>query len=171
MSEASRRPEPAPVPAEESAGPPEVVVLVGLQASGKSTLYRARFSGTHALVSRDLFRNNRRPARRQRELLAEALSRGRSVVVDTPTRPSPTAQRCWGWRASAVRGRRASTSSPTWAPRSRAARRDGRARVPVPAILATRKRLEPPSLAEGFDRLFEVEPDGQGSFRVREVTR
>jgi len=32
-------------------------------------------------------------------------------------------------------------------------------------------RLEPPSLAEGFDRLFEVEPDGQGGFRVREVTR
>jgi len=40
MSETSRRPEPAPVPAEESAGPPEVVVLVGLQASGKSTLFR-----------------------------------------------------------------------------------------------------------------------------------
>ncbi len=53
--------------------PPEVVVLVGLQGSGKSTFYRQRFAATHALVSRDLFRNNPRPSRRQRELLDGAL--------------------------------------------------------------------------------------------------
>jgi len=39
----------------------------------------------------------------------------------------------------------------------------------VPGILATAKRLAPPTLAEGFDRLFEVEVAGEGEFRVREV--
>ena len=34
--------------------------------------------------------------------------------------------------------------------------REGRERVPDVAIFAVRKRLEPPSVAEGFDRLFTV---------------
>ena len=44
----------------------ELVLFVGLQASGKSSFYRARFAGTHDLVSKDRFPNNRNPARRQR---------------------------------------------------------------------------------------------------------
>jgi len=47
----------------------ELVILVGLQASGKSTFYRRHLSGTHVLVSKDLLRNNRRPARRQVQLI------------------------------------------------------------------------------------------------------
>lgn len=60
----------------------ELVVFVGLQASGKSTFYRERFAASHVLVSKDLLRNNRRPQRRQMFLIAEALGAGRSVVVD-----------------------------------------------------------------------------------------
>src|SRR4051812_44216876 len=62
--------------------PMELVILCGLQASGKSTFYRAQLSGTHSLVSKDLLRNNRRPARRQIQLLILALEKGKSVVVD-----------------------------------------------------------------------------------------
>jgi predicted kinase len=67
----------------------EVVVLVGLQGAGKSTFYRARLAGRHALGSRDLFPSNRNPTRRQWQLVAEALAAGRSVVVDNinPTPP------------------------------------------------------------------------------------
>ena len=41
--------------------------------------------------------------------------------------------------------------------------REGRERVPDVAIFTARKRLEPPTLAEGFDRLFSV--------RMNEATR
>ncbi len=46
----------------------ELIVLVGLQGSGKTTFYRERFAATHEHVSKDNFRNNSRPARRQRHL-------------------------------------------------------------------------------------------------------
>src|SRR3954452_17195046 len=67
---------------------PELVVFIGLQGSGKSSFYHAHFAGSHDWVSKDRFPNNRNPARRQRQLVAEALGAGRPVVVDNtnPTR-------------------------------------------------------------------------------------
>ena len=52
----------------------ELVVLVGLQGSGKSSFFRHYFGvphagGRHAHVSKDLFPNNRDKARRQRVLI------------------------------------------------------------------------------------------------------
>ncbi len=60
----------------------ELVLFIGLQASGKSSFYRAHFAESHELVSKDRFPNNRNPRRRQRQLVAEALGAGRSVVID-----------------------------------------------------------------------------------------
>src|SRR5262245_54473956 len=135
----------------------ECVILVGLPASGKSSFFRERFAGTHDHVSKDLMRNNPRPQRRQERLIAESLSLGRSVVVDN-TNPSVAE------RAAIIRVARAHGADvvgfffPSEARdalrRNRA--RQGRERVPDVAIFTTRKRLEPPSLAEGFDRLFRV---------------
>jgi predicted kinase len=67
----------------------ELVILVGLQASGKSTFFRERFAATHEHVSKDLFRNNRNRNRRQRELVEAALGAGCPVVVDNT---NPTVQ-------------------------------------------------------------------------------
>src|SRR4051794_3925097 len=66
---------------------PEVIVLIGLQGAGKSTFRAQRFDTTHVVVSKDRFRNNRRPERRQQRLMGEALAAGRSVIVDN-TNPS-----------------------------------------------------------------------------------
>jgi predicted kinase len=60
----------------------ELVLLVGLQGSGKSTFCRTHYAATHVLVSKDRFRNNRRPQRRQMQLIEQALKEGSSVVVD-----------------------------------------------------------------------------------------
>jgi len=60
----------------------ELVVFVGLQASGKSTFFRERFAESHQHVSKDLFPNNRNKIRRQEHRLRAALSVGRCVVVD-----------------------------------------------------------------------------------------
>ena len=49
--------------------PAELVVLVGLQASGKSTFCRERFAATHVHVSKDELRNVRQREARQRELV------------------------------------------------------------------------------------------------------
>ncbi|GLV59407.1 hypothetical protein KDH_62340 [Dictyobacter sp. S3.2.2.5] len=60
----------------------DVCIFIGLQASGKSTFFRERFAATHDYVSKDLLRNNRRPGRRQLQLVEEALQAGHSVVID-----------------------------------------------------------------------------------------
>lgn len=157
-------------PAPGDAARPEVVVLVGLQASGKSTFGRERFGATHVLVSRDLFRNHPRPARRQRELIAEALRAGRSVLVDnTSPTPADRAAVLEVARAHGAGARCFFFPPDVRASIARNAARQGRARVPVVGILATAKRLVPPALAEGFDRLVEVRLDGHGCFVERDV--
>src|SRR5688572_26774382 len=67
--------------------PPELIIFVGLQASGKSTYYQANFAATHVHVSKDLMKPRNRDAK-QLEMIEEALSHGRSVVVDN-TNPTP----------------------------------------------------------------------------------
>lgn len=136
---------------------------MGLQGAGKSTFYRQRFAATHALVSRDAFRSNPRPARRQRELVLAALAGGRPVVVDN-TSPTPAD------RAAIVEvAREAGVPAVCFyfepdvkASIARNAGREGKAKVPVVAILATRKRLVPPSPAEGFERLYVVRATAAG---------
>lgn len=135
----------------------ECVILIGLPASGKSTFYRERFAGTHDLVSKDAMRNNRQPQRRQEQLISEALGHGRSVVVDN-TNPRVvdrasiiTIARRFG---ADVAGYFFPTEAAVALRRNRG--RQGRDRVPDIAIFVAKKRLDPPTYAEGFDELFTV---------------
>ncbi len=135
----------------------ELVVFVGLQGSGKSTLYATRFAATHALVSKDRMRNNPNPERRQRQLIEEHLSAGRSVVVDN-TNPTPAVRaplielgRRFGARVVAY-----FMESTVQESLARNANREGKAKVPDVAIYATAKKLVPPTLEEGFDALYRA---------------
>lgn len=135
----------------------ECVILIGLPAAGKSTFFRERFAGTHDHVSKDLLRNNRRPQRRQEQLIAESLAAGRSVVVDN-TNPSA------GVRASLIQVARTYGAevvgyfflSDARDALRRNRTRKGRERVPDVAIFTVRKHLQPPTPGEGFDRLYAV---------------
>ncbi len=142
----------------------ECVILIGLPASGKSTFFRERFAGTHDHVSKDLLRNTRQPQRRQDQLIAASLASGRSVVVDN-TNPSAAVRApliaLARKHGAEVTGYFFVTEAGDAQRRNRA--REGRERVPDVAIFTVRKRLEPPTMAEGFDRLFSV--------RVNEVDR
>jgi len=142
----------------------ECVILIGLPASGKSTFFRERFAGTHDHVSKDLLRNNRQPQRRQEQLIAASLASGRPVVVDN-TNPSAAVRApiiaLARQHGAEVTGYFFVTEAGDALRRNRA--REGRERVPDVAIFTVRKRLEPPTMAEGFDRLFSV--------RVNEAAR
>ena len=148
----------------------ECVILIGLPASGKSTFFRERFAGTHDHVSKDLLRNNRQPQRRQDQLIAASLASGRSVVVDN-TNPTVAARApviALARRHGAeVTGYFFVTEAGDALRRNRA--REGRERVPDVAIFTVRKRLEPPTIAEGFDRLYSVRMnEGERTFDVME---
>ncbi|MFD3534755.1 AAA family ATPase [Streptomyces sp. NPDC058664] len=177
----SAPPEPPPHERTASGGPPggppdagvlDVAVLVGLQASGKSTFYGQLLAGRYALVSKDLFpRAARRKQERQMRLVEAELAEGRSVAVDN-TNPSSDE-----WRplvsAAHVHG---ATVTAYWFPpdiagsQRRNATRQGRERVPDVGILATFTRLRRPTPGDGFDAVYEVRFDGRGGFLVRPDT-
>jgi predicted kinase len=136
----------------------EVVVLIGFQGAGKTTFYEQRFAGTHALVSKDRLRNNRRPERRQQRLIFEALAAGRSVVVDN-TNPS-VAERATILAVAQEAGARVVGYLFTSSLDECRARNDGRPperRVPEVGLAAAARRFERPTRAEGFDELWAVE--------------
>jgi predicted kinase len=136
---------------------PELVILIGLQASGKSTFRRMHFDATHVIVSKDLFRNNRAPQRRQMLLVAEALSTNRSVVVDNtnPERKDREALIEVARRFDArVRGFFLDSVFEECLQRNHA--RAGKSRVPDVGLYATAKVMRKPSYDEGFDELYLV---------------
>lgn len=138
----------------------ELVVFVGLPASGKSSFYRERFAATHELVSKDLMPNNRRRAARQLELVAAALARGRSVVVDnTNTRRADRAALVALAHAAGAATALYHFTAAVGDCLRRNRARQGPARVPDVALFAAQKRLEPPASDEGFDARYEVALD------------
>jgi predicted kinase len=150
----------------------ELVIFVGLQASGKSTFFRERFATTHEHVSKDLFRNNKNRNRRQAQLIEAALKEGSPVVVDNT---NPTVE---DRRALIELGRRFGARIVGYYFESDVRRciernrlRTGKERVPDVAIYVTASKLVPPSYSEGFDRLFRVRATDDSTFEVRAETR
>jgi predicted kinase len=149
----------------------ELVIFIGLQASGKITFFRGRFAATHELISKDLFPNNRNRNRRQEERIGAALSAGRPVVVDN-TNPTVedrrTLVRQGREHGAKIVGYYFESTARECIERNRL--RAGKAKVPDVAIYATAKKLVPPSYSECFDELFRVRLTGF-SFEIRQEPR
>ena len=147
---------------------PELVILVGLQASGKTT-FRERFLSDRVVVSKDLMGNARRKETRQRVLVRDALAAGSSVVVDN-TNPEPAERlpliaigRELGARVVAYHFEATLRDSL----RRNAARAD-KGPVPRVGLFTVAKRLTPPAPEEGFDEIRAVRVTDDG-FEERRV--
>ncbi|MEU5727191.1 ATP-binding protein [Micromonospora sp. NPDC047738] len=150
----------------------ELAILIGLQASGKTTFCRQLLADTHLVVSKDAFPNARHRQRRQMRLVDEALTAGRCVVVDN-TNPSPQE---WQPLIEAARVHGARTVGYWFRPDlpaalARNAAREDRARVPDVGVYDTLKRLRRPRQVDGFDLLYEVRIAGRGGFRIEPMER
>jgi predicted kinase len=145
----------------------EAVVFVGIQASGKSSFYRARFFDTHLRVNLDMLKTRHR----EQLLLRSCIEVKQPFVVDN-TNPSIEERaryielaRSGGFRVVGYYFR----SQPTEA-LVRNNQRTGKARIPEKGILGTYKRLYVPTVEEGFDELYHVHIDEKGIFVVEEMT-
>ncbi|KAA6431643.1 AAA family ATPase [Rufibacter glacialis] len=134
-------------------------MFIGLPASGKSTFYQRNFFNSHVRLSLDLLRTRNR----ERQFFSLCLQTNTRVVVDN-TNPRVEDREKYLTRFKEHRfqviGYFFQTSLQEALERNRA--REGRDKVKDIALYDVRKKLEPPSFAEGFDRLFSVRIQGNG---------
>lgn len=145
----------------------EAVVFVGIQASGKSSFYRARFFDTHLRINLDMLKT-----RHREQLLLRACIEARQPFVIDNTNPSVEERaryielaRSGGLRVVGYYFR----SQPKEA-LARNNQRTGKARISEKGILGTYKRLRVPTVEEGFDELYHVHIDEKGCFIVKEMS-
>ncbi|CAA9528439.1 MAG: hypothetical protein AVDCRST_MAG30-3569 [uncultured Solirubrobacteraceae bacterium] len=137
----------------------EAVILCGIQASGKTTLYRDRFLETHVRISLDLLRTRHREAC----FLETCLETRQPFVVDKTNETVEERRRYLAPARAAgftVVAYLVEVEPSTALDRN--VERPERRRVPVAGLLGTRKRLVPPSLAEGFDAVYRARPAAAG---------
>ncbi len=141
----------------------QVVIFVGLPASGKTTFYRERFAATHVHVSKDNFPNHRRPSKRQEREIRAALDSNQSVVVDNTNASTDD-------RATIIQLAREYGAevvgyffeSDVDACKARNDIREGSALVSNVGFFATVKRYQVPEAEEGFDEVFDVRLSDHG---------
>ncbi|WP_181305579.1 AAA family ATPase [Rufibacter sp. XAAS-G3-1] len=145
----------------------EAILFIGMQASGKSTFYKTHFFHSHVRISLDLLKTRNR----ERQFLQLCLKTSAKLVIDNTNPRKEDRQLYMGQlkeRRYRVVGYFFQTSLPHALARNRA--REGRDKVKEIALYDVRKKLEPPSYAEGFDQLFCIRIQGDG-FLVEEWSR
>jgi len=141
------------------------VILIGIQASGKSSFYKQRFFDTHVRINLDMLKTKHR----QRVLLEACLTSKQPFVVDNTNVTSEIrsyfigAAKAAGFRVIGYY-LRSDVSGGLF----RNSKREERARVPDKGLLGTYKQLQLPSREEGFDALYYVHINDAGDFVVEE---
>ncbi len=146
----------------------EAVLFIGIQGSGKTTFYRERLFDTHVRISRDMLKTRNRELVLVRACLA---ARQAFVVDDTNASKSTRAEYVATARAAGFRVVGYYFRTPLRTALARNRRRPPGQVIPVPGVLATFKRFQPPAWEEGFDELQVVEISGENETAVRPWTR
>lgn len=134
-----------------------LVILMGIQGSGKSTFYHRFLSENYVRVNLDTLKTRHR----EQLLVEECLNTGKSFAVDN-TNPTVDDRRRYIEPAKAAGYRIVGyfMESRLKDCIARNELREGKARVPTVAIAATSNKLQMPSYDEGFDELYYVQNDG-----------
>ena len=144
--------------------PMEAVIFCGIQASGKSTFFKEKFFKTHVRISLDMLKTHNRES----ILLNACLEAKQPFVIDN-TNPSREDREKYIAAAKAkkfkVTGYYFSTSLESALERN--SKRIGKENIPEIGVRGTLKRLEKPSMEEGFDQLFFVTLDND-TFTINE---
>jgi predicted kinase len=144
----------------------EVVIFIGLQATGKSTFYRQYFATTHELISKDLM-SRRGKENRQVQSIDIALAANKSIVIDN-TNPraidrTNIINQSRNYQVKIIGYYFASKVSESL---ERNSKRTGKALVPDVGIFSTAKLLVKPEYTEGFDELFYVQIGTETEFII-----
>ncbi len=143
----------------------EAVILIGIQAVGKSTFYYQRFRDTHIRINLDMLKT-----RHREEILVDACLAAKQPFVVDNTNATIAERARYIAPAKAARFRVVGYYFPSDLQDAIGRNRQRATPKVIPEIgmAATHKRLQLPSLAEGFDRLYHVTIGEGGEFAVQE---
>ena len=145
----------------------EAVVLIGLQASGKSSFCKDRLFDSHVRINLDMLRTRHR----EKLLIATCHAAMQPYVVDN-TNPARD-DRVGYIEAAKAAGFRVVGyyfASRVEDCKTRNSQRPMEQMVPLKGLLATFNKLQLPAWNEGFDELYYVSIDDDGQFAVSEWT-
>ena len=141
----------------------ELIVFIGLQASGKSSFYAQKFSNTHIRINLDMLKTRHR----EKILFQACLEAKQPVVIDNTNPTIEDRQRylvvAREQKFSVIGYYFNSTLDDCL---KRNDRRDRK--IPVVGILSTHKKLQLPSYQEGFDQLHYVSINSDNQFSIEE---
>lgn len=143
----------------------EAIIFTGIQATGKSSFFQQRFFATHVRINLDMLKTRNR----ERILIAACLEAKQPFVLDNT---NLTREARAGYISQAKAAEFSVVGyyfkSDIQAALERNRQRNGKILIPEKGILGAYRRLELPSLDEGFDQLFYVEIVEDGQFLVKE---
>ena len=143
----------------------EAVIFVGLQASGKSTFYRYQFSRTHLPISLDMLKTRSR----EKLLLNAAIDAKQPIVIDN-TNITVEQRLKYIKKLKAAKFKVVVYYFEPDFNKSVEQNKNRKNSVPIVAIKATVKKLEPPSYKEGFDVIYSVKTD-DGDFITNKLDK
>lgn len=141
----------------------QLIIFIGVQASGKSTFYKEYFYKTHLRINLDMLKT-----RHREKILFEACIASKSKCVIDNTNMTKADHYRYIQRAKDAKFEVISYYFETDLSSTlvRNAQREGKANIPEKGVKATYQRLEMPNKSEGFDELFKVKIVGNGEFLV-----
>jgi len=142
----------------------EAVLLIGIQASGKSTFYKENLFNSHVRISNDLLKTKNR----EKLMLEYCNNTQMSFVIDN-TNVTKNIRKKYIDIARGLNIPIIGYYFKTDLTQSigRNEKRIKKEIVPIAGILATHKKLEIPSMDEGFSELYYVETNDNG-FVIKE---
>ena len=130
-----------------------MILFTGIQATGKSEFYKRFFYKTHIRINLDMLKTRNR----ERILVEACLTAKQPFVVDNMNL-SAADRRCYIGRAKhygfVVIGYY--FKSAIQEAISRNEQREGKEKIPLPALRSAHAKLELPVITEGYDELFYV---------------
>lgn len=144
----------------------QLILLCGVQASGKSTFYQQYFYHTHLRLNLDMLKT-----RHRENILFEAGLASKTKMVIDNTNPDVAARRrytqCALDAGFEVIAYYFETDLNSALKRNR--QRMGKANIPEVGVRATYKKLEIPQLAEGFSEIFQVKIIDAQQFSIQRL--
>ena len=141
----------------------QLIIFTGVQASGKSSFYLLNLAHSHLRINLDMLKT-----RHRENIIFEAGLASKTKMVIDNTNPTKADRARYIQRAIDAGFEVISYYFETdlKSTLERNSHRTGKANIPEIGVRATYKKLEIPSLDEGFDEIFKVKIVGNGDFSL-----